>query len=112
MTRVVVVHDDPAFLDPLVAALTDAGYEVAAVDDPAFRPGPPRGADQLEFTISRATGAYPGLRIRPTGFQTGQPHAGPLAQFLAEPVTVPDVLQALRHFGGDFSGPKPGYLLR
>jgi hypothetical protein len=99
-TRVIVVHDEPAFRDALVAALRDAGYEVVAIDDPAFVVGPPRGADQLEITISRGKGTYPGLRIRVTGFRPGEPFAGPLGQFLGEPVQIGDVVRALRHFEG------------
>jgi hypothetical protein len=105
-TRVVVVHDDPVFRDDLAAALKDAGYEVVAVDDPAFVVGPPRGADQLEITISRAKGAYPGLRIRVTGYRTSEPYAGPLGQFIAEPVRIEDVVRALRPFEGDYTGMK------
>ena len=105
--RVVVVHDDQAFRDDLVAALKEAGYEVVvAVDDPAFVVGPPRNADQLEITISRGKGAYPGLRIRLTGFRTSEPYAGALGQLLAEPVQIADVLRALRPFEGDFTGMK------
>jgi hypothetical protein len=102
-TRVVVVHDDRAFLDPLKAALRDSGYDVQAVDDPTFKAGPPHASDKLEIAVSRSAGAYPGLRIRVTGFQAGQPYAGPLGQFLAEPVKVADVLNALRRFNGDCS---------
>jgi hypothetical protein len=106
-TRVIVVHDEPAFRDALAAALTDAGYEVVAIDDPAFVVGPPRGADQLEITISRRKGTYPGLRIRTTGFRTGEHYAGPLGQFLGEPVQIVDVVRALRRFEGDFNGMRP-----
>ena len=42
--RIVVVFDDPAFLEPLVAALGRAGHDVVAFDDPvaalASFPGP------------------------------------------------------------------------
>jgi DNA-binding response OmpR family regulator len=34
-TRVVVVHDDPEFANPLAASLTKAGYEVTAFLDPS-----------------------------------------------------------------------------
>jgi hypothetical protein len=105
-TRVRGVHDEPAFRDALAAALRDAGYEVVAIDDPAFVVGPPRDADQLEITISRRKGAYPGLRIRLTGFRTSEPYAGPLGQLLAEPAQIADILQALRPFEGDFTGMK------
>jgi hypothetical protein len=105
-TRVIVIHDEPAFRDALAAALRDAGYEVVAIDDPAFVVSPPRGANQLEITISHGKGAFPGLRIRVTGFLTGEPYAGPLGQFLGEPVKVADVVRALRPFEGDFGGMK------
>jgi hypothetical protein len=105
-TRVVVVHDDPAFRDALALALTDAGFAVAAINDPAFEVGPPRGMDQLEITVSRSAGAYPGLRMRVTGFRTSEPYAGPLGQFIAEPARIADVLRALRPFEGDFTGMK------
>jgi hypothetical protein len=97
-THVVVVHDDRAFLEALTAALRDGGYEVEGINDPTFKAGPPRASDKLEITLSRSIGAYPGLRIRVTGFPAGQPYAGALGQFLAEPIRVSDVLKALSSF--------------
>lgn len=97
--RVVVVHDDRAFLDALTAALRDAGYEVEGLRDPASKAAlPPRAADKLEISVSRSRGAFPGLRIMVTGFAAGQTYSGPLAQLLAEPIEVLDVLKALSFF--------------
>jgi hypothetical protein len=55
----------------------------------------------LEITVSRAPPPYPGLRIRVTGFTAAKPYAGPLEQFLAEPVSAWDVVKALRQFVED-----------
>jgi hypothetical protein len=99
--RIILVHDDPAFLVPLIAALESAGYEVNVPDVVPTTVPPPRPIDRLEITISRAASDHPGLRIRVTGFPVGEPYAGALGQFLAEPVGVQDVIQALRLFVPD-----------
>jgi len=97
-TRVIVIHDDRAFLDDLTAALGDSGYEVEAINDLTFKAGPPQPSDTLEITLTRSTGRYPGVRIRVTGFPAGQPYAGALGQFLSEPIQVSAVLNALNFF--------------
>jgi hypothetical protein len=96
--RIIVRHDDPAFLVPLVAALEDAGYEVQADHDVTASIPPPRATDKLEITISRGGQRYRGLRIRVTGFHAGTPYAGPLGQFLTEPIQIQDVVRAVRSF--------------
>jgi hypothetical protein len=96
--RIVLVHDDRAFLDLLTAALKEAGYEVVSFETSFFTMPPPQSSDMLEITISRATGKYHGVRLRVTGLPAGQPYAGSLGQFLAEPVTVVDVFEAVRRF--------------
>src|ERR1700716_3414715 len=88
--RVILVHDDPAFLALLTTALKEAGYDVEASADFWAAVPPPRGMDRLEITVSRAAPPYPGLRIRVTGFAAAKPYAGPLGQFLAEPVRAQD----------------------
>lgn len=99
--RVILVHDDAAFLDLLTAELRAAGYDVKAFSDPRTAIPPPRGMDKLEITVSRARLPYPGLRIRITGFAVGKPYAGALGQFLAEPVNAQEVVKALRQFVAD-----------
>jgi|ERR1700677_1213005 len=96
--RVVLVHDDRAFLDLLTTALKEAGYEAVSFETSSFTMPPPQSSDMLEITISRATGKYLGLRLRVTGLPAGQPYAGSLGQFLAEPVAVADVCEAVRRF--------------
>jgi hypothetical protein len=96
--RVILVHDDPAFLDFLTTALKDAGYDVEAFRDHLTTVPPPGATDRLEITVSRSGPPHPGLRIRVTGFLAGEPYAGPLGQFLAEPVDPQDVVKALQQF--------------
>jgi hypothetical protein len=100
-TRVTVAPADHAFLDTLTVALGDAGYKVEAINDPSLKASRLQASDKLEITISRSTGAYPGVRIRATGFPAGQPFAGPLGQFLAEPLQVSAVLNAMSSPGLD-----------
>ena len=95
--RVVVVHDDRAFLDPLAVALKDAGYEVEALQASDFTAEPPRRTKLLEITVSRATGNHAGLRLRVTGLPA-EPYAGILGDFLADPVSVAGVVNAMTRF--------------
>ena len=95
---IVLVHDDHGFVDLLTAALKNAGYTVDAFDDPAFVVPPPRVMDRLELTITRAAAPHTGLRIRVTGLPAGEPYAGALGQFIAEPATVPDVVRVVARF--------------
>jgi hypothetical protein len=97
--RIVVVHDDHAFLDLITAALRDAGHEVEAHLDQAFEVFPPKASDRLELTIYQAKGSYRGMRIRVTGLPVSQSYAGALGLHLAEPATVSDVMDAVRRFG-------------
>jgi hypothetical protein len=49
----------------------------------------------LEVTASRAIGDHPGMRIRVTGLPTGEPYAGVLGSFLAEPVSVEALVKSM-----------------
>ena len=98
--HITLVHGDPIFAGSLALALRSEGHEVQTFTDPGFVVPPPQSTDGLEITITQATGRYRGLRIRVTGLPRGEPYAGPLGQFLADPVDVAGAIAAVRSFAG------------
>jgi DNA-binding NtrC family response regulator len=67
-TRVVVVHDDAAFLGDLVNTLTRAGYEVAGFLETRAALAAIEADEQIEMLITRVA------------FPAGMPHGVSLAQ--------------------------------
>ena len=65
--RVVVIHDDPSFLDPLVAALEAGGHDVIAFESSMTAWDAFRAASKIEILITRIP------------FGGGQPHGVALA---------------------------------
>jgi DNA-binding NtrC family response regulator len=52
---VVIVHDDPVFLDTAAAALRNAGHEVATFDDPMTALSELEAATSVEVLVTRVT---------------------------------------------------------
>jgi DNA-binding NtrC family response regulator len=67
--RIVLVHDDPAFLDPLESALQAKGHDVAAFDDSLLAWDALQAAQHVEILITRIL------------FPPGKPHGVALAQW-------------------------------
>ena len=108
--RVVVVHDDPMFADPL-AALLGAGQDVALFTDPMaaldaldtartievlvtrvrFAPGQPNG-----IVLARmARIKRPGIRVLFVARPEFAGHTAGLGTFMAQPVSVADVAETV-----------------
>ncbi len=110
--RIVVVHDDPAFLASLADAFKAAGHDVAAFDDSMlawdalkpetnvailitrirFPPGKPHGV----ALARRARAEHPDIRVIFTAAPEMRPYADDLGVFLPMPVNVPDVVRAVQ----------------
>jgi DNA-binding NtrC family response regulator len=106
--RVVVVHDEPAFSDELVAALTLRGHEVAAFVDPMAAWDAVDAAQCVEVLITRVQFApgksngialalaarrkRPGIRIVFTALAEFASSALGLGEFMSMPVGVPEVV--------------------
>jgi hypothetical protein len=97
-TRYIVVVEDAEFLEQVTGKLRAEGHEVTAISDPAYDVPPPRASDCLEVTVTRSAANPPGLRMRVTGLPSGEPYAGVLGSFLAEPVSVAALVKALGLF--------------
>jgi hypothetical protein len=97
--RIIIVHDDAKFVTQVAAELRVKGHEVMAISDPTYVVQPPRFLDRLEITTTRATGDQPGIRIRVTGLPSGEPYAGVLGSFIAEPVSVDALMISFALFG-------------
>jgi DNA-binding NtrC family response regulator len=104
--RIVVVHDDHSFLDPLTAALRENGHEVAAFDDPLaawdalesgrrvqvlvtrvqFAANKPHGVALATRTRASRPSVHvvfvapPELQVHTTGLGTFMPTPAPLAE--------------------------------
>ena len=111
--RIVVVHDEPEFADPLAAMLGAAGQDVAVFADPMaalhaldtaqtievlvtrvrFAPGQPNG-----FALARmARIKRPGIRVLFVARPEFAGDAAGLGMFMAHPVSVADVAEAVGH---------------
>ena len=66
--RIVVVHDEPAFVEPLATGLTTVGYDVATFNDSLLAWNALEAANKVELLITR---------IR---FPPGKPHGVALAK--------------------------------
>lgn len=96
--RIIVVHDDPAFVEALSGTLRAKGCDVVTGADPDATIPPPQIGRTLELTISQSKKRYRGVRIRVTGLPGHGAYAGALGSFLGEPVTVADVIETLARF--------------
>jgi CheY-like chemotaxis protein len=100
--RVVVVHDDPTFADPL-AALLGAGQDVALFTDPMAALDALDTARTIEVLVTRvqfAPGQPNGIalarmaRIKRPGTEFAG-DAADLGTFMAHPISVADVAQTV-----------------
>ena len=109
--RIVIIHDDPDFADPLTAALTLAGHDVATFTDPmagwdaldaayrvevlitrvTFAPGKPNGISLARMARSKR----PGIRVLFTALPEFAEHANGLGAFMPMPVNVPEMVHAV-----------------
>jgi len=109
--RIVIVHDEPDFADPLTAALKLAGHDVAMFMDPAvgwdaldaarrvellitrinFSPGKPNGISLARMARYKR----PSIRVVFTARPEFAQHADGLGEFLSMPVNVPDIVQVV-----------------
>jgi DNA-binding NtrC family response regulator len=109
--RIFIVHDDSAFSADARSALEAAGHTVAAFDDPMLALDALEAAQQIELLITRANfgpGKLNGIALarmvrvkRPevqvifTAVQEYEPHTWGLGEFLAAPVHVDEVVEAV-----------------
>lgn len=107
--RIVIVHDDPQFLEPAVAALQLAGYDVAAFSGsmaalPALEA--PRKTELLITRVHFPAGTPNGvalarmarhkrreIKVLFTASPKSEEHIGDLGEFLPMPVEVSDLVQ-------------------
>ena len=109
--RVVVVHDEPSFLDPLVTSLKAAGHDVAAFADPVLAWEALRIASEVEILVTRvqfgadkphgvalarwARERCPAVRILFVALPEFQADIEDLGVLLPRPVSVPEVAEAV-----------------
>jgi hypothetical protein len=109
--RVVVVHDEPSFLEPLVTSLTAVGVDVAGFADSLlawdalqfsggveilvtrvqFQPGRPHGVTLAKWVRERS----PTVRILFVALPEFQPDIGNVGVLLPRPVSVPQVAETV-----------------
>jgi hypothetical protein len=110
---VIVVHDEPSFLEPLVTSLKAAGVNVAGFSDSLragnalqfssnveilvtrvqFAPGRPNGVTLAQWVRERK----PGVRILFVALPEFQTDIGDVGVLLPRPVSVPQVAEAVCH---------------
>jgi DNA-binding NtrC family response regulator len=109
--RIVIVHDEPDFADPLTAALRLAGHDVVTFTDPTagwdaldearrvevlvtrvdFSPGKPHGVSLARMARYK----QPDIRIVFTALPEFAEHIDGLGEFVPMPANVPDVMLAV-----------------
>jgi DNA-binding NtrC family response regulator len=114
---IVVVHDDPQFVETAVTALTTAGHDVRAYTDTmaamealdapqrleilitrvAFPPGQPHG---VAFA-SMARVKKPRLRVLFVGLPENRGHTEGIGSFLPLPVTTDELVDAVNRMQAD-----------
>jgi CheY-like chemotaxis protein len=111
--RVIVVHDEPSFLDPLVASLKAAGHEVAAFPDPTSAWNAIRFSNEVQILVTRvqfgegkphgvtlarwARERFPAVGILFVALPEFQDDVEDLGVLLSRPVSVPEVAEAVGH---------------
>jgi DNA-binding NtrC family response regulator len=109
--RVVLVHDDPLFRDPLATALRSAGHQIAMFADPLAAWDALEAAQRTELLITRvqfqpgrsngialarmARSKGPGIRIVFTALPEFASEVDEKDTFLAMPVAVSDVVETV-----------------
>ena len=110
--RLVVVHDDPSFLDGTVAALQGAGYDVAAFSQSMAALGALESAQRVDMLITRvvfpegtphgvalalmAQTKRPGVKVLFTARPEMAPYTEDIGEVLVAPVTAEAVLAKVR----------------
>jgi DNA-binding NtrC family response regulator len=109
--RVVIVHDDPAFLDPAVAALRLAGYDVAAFSDSMAAISALEAIEKTELLITRVH--FPAktpngvalarmarhkrreIKVLFAAHPNSEKYVGDLGEFLPTPVEVSQLVRTV-----------------
>jgi DNA-binding response OmpR family regulator len=110
--RVVLVHDDPDFVEQAAAALCQAGYDVAGYSDPMLAISALDAANRIEVLVTRATfgphkphglslalmarAKRPGVRVLFTARPEFEEHTRGIGQFMPLPVRALDLVAAVR----------------
>lgn len=108
--RIVVVHDDPGFIEDAAAALWAAGYDVAAFSDSMTALLALEAAQSVELLITHVTfpsgpngvslalvakNRRPGLRVLFTAQPESQPYTVGVGEFLPAPVSAAELVEAI-----------------
>ena len=109
--RIVVVHDDPTFREPLVASLQASGHEVASFVDTSAAWDALEAAQRIEILVTRinfgpgkphgialalsARLRRPGVRVLIVARPDYAEDAAGIGLFLPYPVTVPQVAETV-----------------
>jgi DNA-binding NtrC family response regulator len=120
---VVVVHDEPEFIDQLTSALVLAGHGVVAFTDPMAALSAFDAEGDLEVLVTRirfgpgklhgvalarmARSKRPGIRVLFTALPEFSEYAEGLGKFMPMPVSVTDVVAAVRSLIGSDHPPLP-----
>jgi DNA-binding NtrC family response regulator len=109
--RVVVVHDEPEFLDAVATALESAGHQVATFPDPMAAWDAMEAAQEVEVLVTRvqfepgrsngialaaiARLKRPEIRVLFAALPQHAPHTDGLGTFMSMPIPVPEVVEAV-----------------
>jgi DNA-binding NtrC family response regulator len=119
---IVVVHDDPQFVETAVAALTSAGHDVRTYTDTMAAMEALDAAQRLEILITRvafppgqphgmafanmARVKKPRLRVLFVGLPENRGHTEGIGSFLPLPVTTDELVDAVNRMQADIDQDK------
>jgi DNA-binding NtrC family response regulator len=109
--RIVIVHDEPEFLNEATAALRHVGHDVAAFDDPFRALEALEVANRIEILVTcvlfavgkphgisvalMARSKRPEIRVLFTALPEFAEHAAGIGEFMPLPVSVPELVKAV-----------------
>jgi DNA-binding NtrC family response regulator len=94
--RIVMVHDDRAFLDQVAFALRVEGHEVIAFNEQTRVTVFPRDPVMTDIRITQSNGARAGVRIKVTAYPEASARSEGWGASLPDPLTSSDVVLAVR----------------
>src|SRR6266404_6483909 len=114
--NIIMVHDDPRFIEEATAALRSAGHDIATFGDPMealnaleaaqhidilitrvrFAPGRPHGVALANMALLKR----PGLKVLFTVAPENIEHAEGVGEFVAAPIDIPELVAKVAELTG------------
>jgi hypothetical protein len=95
---IILVHEDPVFLEVLASAMRLSGHTVTTLDCRARMVQARRALNEIEITAIQVKGVRAGIQFTLTSLPKKQPYVGMFSNFVPEPVSAAEAVNTLRCF--------------